>query len=90
MQVTDAAAHPVAGAVVQIHQTVDAWQMDCPDRGRCPIAPVYTSSASSAISDADGLVTIIPAQVPGVAEITNIAAATGTQGFVSLAVQKQP
>lgn len=90
MQVTDAAGDPVAGAVVQIHQTVDAWQMVCPDRGRCPVAPVYGSSASSVTSDANGLITVSPMQVPGVAEVTNIAAATGTQGFISLAVQKQP
>jgi hypothetical protein len=75
---------------VQVHQTVDAWQMACPDRGRCPVAPVYNSSASSATSDADGLITVTPVQIPGVAEITNIAAAAGTQGFLSFAVQKQP
>ncbi len=28
------------GAVVEIYQTVDAWQLPCPNRGRCPIAPV--------------------------------------------------
>ncbi|WP_433966680.1 hypothetical protein [Tunturiibacter gelidiferens] len=90
LQVTDTASHPVAGAVVQIFQTVDAWQPACPDRGRCPIAPVLASSQSSAISDANGLLTIVPQQILGVAETTNLAAATGTQGFISLTLQKQP
>jgi hypothetical protein len=90
LQVTDTASHPVAGAVVQIFQTVDAWQPACPDRGRCPIAPVLASSQSSAISDANGLLTIVPQQISGLAETTNLAAATGTQGFISLTIQKQP
>jgi hypothetical protein len=88
--VTDAASHPVAGAVVQVYQTVDAWQLSCPDRGRCPIPPVLASTHYSLISDANGLLTITPQQLVGVAETTNLAAATGTQGFLSLTLQKQP
>ncbi len=45
--VTDEASHPVAGAVVQIYQTVDAWQLSCPDRRRCPIPPVLSSTQYS-------------------------------------------
>jgi hypothetical protein len=88
--VTDAASHPVAGAVVQVYQTVDEWQLSCPDRGRCPIPPVLASTQYSLISDANGLLTITPQQLVGVAETTNLAAATGTQGFLSLTLEKQP
>src|SRR5205085_5320963 len=88
--VTDAASHPVAGAAVQIYQTVHAWQLPCPDRGRCPIPPVLASTQYSMISDANGLVTLTPQQLVGVAETTNLAAATGTQGFLSLSLEKQP
>jgi IPT/TIG domain len=87
--VTDTASNPVAGAVVEVYQTVDAWQPPCPDRGRCPIAPVLASSQYSVTSDANGLLSIMPQQLPGVAETTNLAAATGTQGFLSLTLQKQ-
>ena len=90
LQVVDAAVHPVAGAVVEVHQTIDARQMACPDRGRCPVAPTEDASESSVTSDPDGLITLTPIQIPGVAETTNIAAATGTHGFLSLAIQKQP
>ena len=90
LQVTDTSYHPVAGAAVQIYQTVDAWQPACPDRGRCPIAPVLAVSQSSAVSDVNGIVTIVPQQISGVAETTNFAAATGTQGFISLTLQKEP
>jgi len=90
MLVTDAASNPVAGAVVEVYQTVDAWQLACPDRGRCPIAPVLASSQDSVTSDANGLLSVAPLQLPGLAETTNLAAATGTQGFLSLTLQKQP
>jgi IPT/TIG domain len=88
--VTDAASHPVAGAAVQVYQTVDAWQLSCPDRGRCPIPPVLASTQISLISDASGLLTITPQQLLGIPETTNLAAATGTQGFLSLTLEKQP
>jgi hypothetical protein len=90
LRVTDTASHSIAGAVVQIHQTIESWQMPCPDRGQCPIAPLDDAQMSSAISDANGLVTITPLQIAGQAEVTNIVAAAGTQGFVSLSLQKQP
>jgi hypothetical protein len=88
--VTDTASHPVAGAAVQIYQTVSAWELACPDRGRCPIAPVNASSTASAVSDANGLVTVAPQQLAGVAGVTNLAVAVGTQGFVSLALEEEP
>jgi hypothetical protein len=90
LQVTDTASHPVAGAGVQIYQTVNAWEAPCPARGACPVTPVYASSASSITSDANGMITVTPQQIAGVAGVTNIAAATGTQGFVSLALQEEP
>lgn len=64
LQVTDTAANPVAGAVVQIYQTIDAWQPPC-DKGRCPIVPTYGSSTSSVTSNVDGLITIPPMQLAG-------------------------
>lgn len=88
LQVTDAENHPVAGARVEVHQAINAWQVPCPARGRCPVPPIYGTSASSAVSDANGLVSIVPIQMAGAPETTNIAAATGTQGFLSVALQK--
>ena len=90
LRVTDTAGDAVAGAVVEIHQTIGAWQGPCPDRGRCPVPPDESAQVSSATSDASGVVTVAPLQVAGAAEVTNVVAATGTQGFVSLSLQKQP
>jgi hypothetical protein len=90
LRVTDSAGHPLAGATVEIHQTIEAWQPPCPDRGRCPVPPIYNASTSTITSDAEGLVTLTPLQTTNIPEVTNIAATTGTQGFLSLSLQKQP
>ena len=90
LRVTDTDSNAVAGATVEVYQTVDAWQPPCPDRGRCPIPPILASSQLSVVSDANGLVTITPQQLPGLPETTNLAAAAGLQGFVSLTLEKQP
>jgi hypothetical protein len=84
--VTDGQGDPVAGAAVAVHQTVDAAEGACPSRGPCPAAPVLGASATTAVSDANGQVSVTPMQVEGVAEVTNVAAAAGTQGFVSLSL----
>jgi hypothetical protein len=87
--VTDAQGDPVAGATVTIHQTVDAAEMPCPPTGACPIAPVLSASQGAATSDANGLFSVTPMQLAGVAEVTNIAVSAGTQGFVSLSLDQQ-
>jgi hypothetical protein len=90
LMVTDDSGNPVAGAPVAVHQTVDAAEIPCPTRGPCPIAPVLAASVAAAVSDADGMVSVLPKQIAGVAEVTNIAVAAGTQGFVSLSLQQGP
>jgi hypothetical protein len=90
LRVTDSAGHAVAGAPVEVHQTVGAWQGPCPDRGRCPVPPDESAQVSSATSNASGLLTVVPLQIAGAAEVTNLVAAAGTQGFVSLSLEKQP
>ncbi len=90
LRVTDTAAHPVAGAAVNLYQTVDALEAPCPTHGPCPIPPVLASSTASAVSDLNGLVTVIPTQRPATGEVTNLAAAVGTQGFASLSLTQQP
>jgi hypothetical protein len=88
--VSDGSGNPVASAPVVVHQTVNAAAMACPARGRCPVAPVLASSVTAAVSDANGLVSVVPMQLAGVGEVTNVAVATGTQGFASLALQQGP
>jgi hypothetical protein len=90
VMVTDGSGDPVAGAPVAVHQTVNAAAMPCPARGRCPMALVLGSSDAAAVSDANGLVNVVAMQLAGVAEVTNVAVATGTQGFVSLSIEQGP
>jgi hypothetical protein len=86
VMVTDASGNPVASSLVTVHQTVSAAAMACPTRGRCPVAPQLASSNATATSDANGLVSMVPMQLAGVGEVTNIAVATGTQGFAALSI----
>jgi hypothetical protein len=88
--VTDGSGNPVAGAPVAIYQAVEAAEMPCPLRGPCPIAPLIGASSSTAVSDVNGLVSVVPMQVAGAGEVTRIAVAAGTQGFASLSLQQQP
>jgi hypothetical protein len=88
--VTDGSGDPVAGAPVSVHQTVVAAEMPCPVRGPCPVAPVLASSIATTVSDENGLVSVVPMQLAGVAEGTNVAVATGMQGFASLSLQQGP
>lgn len=88
--VTDTAGHALQGATVVVYQTVDAWEGVCAMAGACAAAPELTSSQSTATSDADGAVTVTPLQVPGLPQVVNIAAVTGTQGFVTLSLPVTP
>ncbi len=86
--VTDGSGNPVAGAPVAVYQMANAAAMPCPPRGRCPVTPRLASSVTTAISDANGMVSLVPMQLAGVGETSNIAVATGTQGFASLSLQQ--
>jgi hypothetical protein len=90
LRVTDGAGDPVAGASVAVHQTVSEWEPACPEQGRCPVAAVYGAGVTTGVSDVDGLLTVTPMQMAGTAEVTQIAAVTGTQGVVTVALAKQP
>ncbi len=88
-QVTDGSGNPVIGAPVTIYQTVSGYQV-CPAAGRCPVAPVYSTSQTTANSDSNGLIVATVQQIYGSPQTTTLAASTGTQGFVSVTLQKTP
>jgi hypothetical protein len=88
--VTDTMGDPVAGASITIYQSITQSQMQCPARGVCPVAASLAASQTTAISDINGTVSFQPLQVPGVAQTTDIAVSSGTQGFVSISLARQP
>lgn len=90
MGVTDIAGHALQGAAVTVYQTADAWEGTCAVPGRCAASPVLKSSQSAAVSDASGNVIVAPLEIPGLPQVVNIAAVTGTQGFVSLSLPVTP
>jgi hypothetical protein len=90
VRVVDPGGHPIAGAPVDVHQILEPWSAPCPDTGRCPIAPVYSKASVTLVSSVDGTVTVTPLELAGQPVICNIAVATGTQGFISFALQRLP
>ncbi|HEX5284273.1 MAG TPA: IPT/TIG domain-containing protein [Bryocella sp.] len=88
--VTDTVGHALQGATVSVYQTVDAWEGACLSQGRCAASPVLASGKSSTVSDNNGNVSITPMELPGLPQVVNIAAVTGTQGFVSISLPVTP
>ena len=90
LRVVDSAGHAIAGAPVDVHQTLEPWADPCPATGRCPIALVYSKTTATLVSAIDGTVTVMPLDLAGQSVITNIAVAAGTRGFISLELQRLP
>ena len=88
-QVTDGAGHPVIGVPAMVYQMVSAYQV-CPAHGACPIPETYQAAQSTSVSDSNGLIIVAPQQLAGTPQTTTIAVAAGTQGFVSVSLQKTP
>jgi hypothetical protein len=51
---------------------------------------VLASAQSNAVSDSSGSVSVTPLEVPGLPQVVNIAAITGTQGFVTVSLPVMP
>lgn len=88
--VTDAAGHALHAAPVTVAQRVLGWQGLCRAPGPCPAAPVLANLQTSLTSDADGALTLTPLQLANMPQTVEIAAATGTQGFIALNLVKTP
>jgi hypothetical protein len=88
--VTDNLGHALQGAAVSVYQTADGWEGECPVAGRCAASPVLASAQSFAISDSSGSVSVTPLEVPGLPQVVNIAAVTGTQGFLTVSLPVTP
>lgn len=89
LRVVDTAGHPVAGAPVALYQAVMGWQPPC-TAGRCAAAPMYGKATSTTMSDDDGLVTVTPLQYANTAAVTKITASVGTQGAITVTLEKAP
>lgn len=90
LRITDPDGHPVAGASVTVHQTLQPGLPACPPQGRCPIAPIYQSASNTLISGLDGTIAISPIGEPGGPATTHLAAAAGTGGFLPVDLNQLP
>ncbi len=91
LRVEDTYGDPIAGAVVQVDQTISTWQASCPASGRCPEGTILALSSSSATSDENGVIRIAPAQgQSGLPAVTRIAAIAGSQGFATFSLERHP
>ena len=88
--VTDGSGHPVQGAPVTIFQRVLGWEGACLPPGPCASAPVLASSQTAMVSDGNGDLSLTPLQISGIPQTVEIAASTGTQGFVTMTLVKGP
>ncbi len=88
--VQDSAGHALQGAPVALFQRVLGWEGLCASAGACPAAPVLASSQATVTSDSNGMLSATPLQVAGVPQTVEIAASTGSQGFVTLTLVKSP
>jgi hypothetical protein len=88
--VADGAGHALPGATVNVYQTAYAWEGACAVKGVCASAPVLQTTRSTAVSNGNGMVQVTPIEVPGVAQVVRIAAATGTSGFATTSVVVAP
>jgi hypothetical protein len=90
VQVDDGMGNPVAGAAVNVYQTVTAMTAPCPQSGRCPAQPVLASKVTAIASDVNGRITISPLTVDGQATQTNLIFSSGTQGYATAVLTRQP
>lgn len=90
LTVVDLAGHVLEGAPVRVYQRVLAWEGVCDGVARCPSAPVLATSQVTLTSDKNGAIQVAPLEVPGVPQVVQLAASTGTEGFVTLTLVKVP
>ncbi len=90
IEVVDGVGHPMAGATVNVYQQMTAWQPPCPARGRCPAPQQLGSEASTAVSDANGLVTVAPMSNGGQAVQINVQATVGQSGTLGFTIAEHP
>ena len=93
--VTNAAGNAVAGAAVTVFQAVRAVAGACPEKGRCPAAPILASVITVVNTDQSGGVEVVPlAMLDGAVPIggteTEILLTAGTNAATGTTLRRQP
>ncbi len=90
LRVLDADGNPMAGATVNLYQSLYAWQPPCPEHGVCTQAPLLALETAMGTSAVDGSLTFIPLNRPGTATNLYGVAATGNTSTVGIAIEQHP
>ncbi|HEU4636665.1 MAG TPA: IPT/TIG domain-containing protein, partial [Edaphobacter sp.] len=90
LRIMDPDGHPITGASVTVHQTLQPALPACPPQGRCPVAPVYQSTSGTFISGLDGTIAVSPLAQSGGAAKTHLAATAGSVGLLAVELNQNP
>ena len=90
LRVLDVNGNPMAGGTVTLYQSLYAWALPCPARGRCAQPPLLATQASVANSALDGTVSFTPASLPGVPTRLIAVAATGNTSTLPITIEQHP
>lgn len=90
LRVLDMNGNPMAGAIVTLYQSLYAWSPPCPARGRCVQPQLLSTQTSIGTSAIDGIVSFLPAALPGIP--TNLVglAATGDTATLGILITQHP
>ncbi len=90
VRVTDAIGHPMAGGTVIFYETLKQWTPKCSPHGRCAAAPVLSRQTVTAVSGADGLVTMTPLNAAGMATRLDVLAVSGSTATLAFEIETHP
>jgi IPT/TIG domain len=90
LEVTDPAGDPIAGAIVTVYETLDAWTPDCAAQAACPPAPLIQQKTVELTSASDGTITLNPITNSGQPVRLYITAVTGASALLNFDLTQYP
>jgi hypothetical protein len=88
LRLLDMDGNPMAGGTVTLNQAIYAWAPACPRHGRCAQSELLATQVATATSGLDGLVTFVPASIPGVATMVRGLASSGNTAAVAIEIEQ--
>jgi hypothetical protein len=88
MRLLDMNGNPMAGGTVNLYQAVYAWAPPCAPHGRCAQTELLATQVATATSALDGIVTFVPASIPGVATRMLGLATSGNTASVNISIEQ--
>jgi hypothetical protein len=90
MRLLDMNGDAMAGGTVALFQALYAWAPACNPHVVCPPSVLLSVQSATATSGIEGLVSFIPATMPGVATNLQAIATTGNTAVLPIAIERHP